>query len=74
MLHLVGNARKTWKGGQRLNHFGLFVRIDGEWRLEGIVQDSDAVSKFIHNVEKDILATRDSQMRTEGYKVVTVTL
>jgi hypothetical protein len=55
-----------------LPELALFVKIAGKWRHEGIVSDPDAVASFIRNVEADIEATRDAEVKTETYRIFTL--
>lgn len=53
--------------------YALFVRIDGKWRFEGIVESNAAVNEFAERVLEDIDGSAATTVQTEAYKVVPLT-
>jgi hypothetical protein len=47
--------------------YALFIKIDGQWRFQGLTEHEELVSEFEETVETEIEITEDMEVKTEAY-------
>jgi len=55
-----------------MNTYAMFVKIDGQWRYEGMTENEENVAAFARSTLTEIRSTKNSEVRTEAYMVFTL--